>query len=430
MHSFFFRLLLLFLPTQLGYHFWPEWAYVLGRRVDYLSPTIFLTDVLIGCLFVSWFFETQKKFSINNFQFLIKRRNFQFLIVELAPILFFIGLNIFFATSRSVAIYKWLKILEFVALGWYIIKTRPNVSRITYYLSLGVLYSSLLAIFQFLFQHSLGGPLWLLGERTFTVDTPGIARLSWCLIPGSWCRELLRPYATFPHPNVLGGYLATILPLVIIQLSNNQILKLSNKIFYPLTILFGSIALLLTFSRSAWIVGGVVIVLTIARIRKYELGIMKKSSYVIFLFLIILYSLFMIHNSTEESIVVRMALNESAITMWRQHPLFGVGLGNFLVRLPESIPTRQIYFLQPVHNIYLLVLAETGVVGFVLFFLLLWTSIKGLVVRIKERNEKKSLILNTQYLPLFVFLLLGLVDHYPITLQQGQLLLTILLVLQ
>ena len=51
--------------------------------------------------------------------------------------------------------------------------------------------------FEFIKQASLNGLFWWLGERTFTSSTPGIAK---AVIDG---RLLMRPYATFPHPNVL-----------------------------------------------------------------------------------------------------------------------------------------------------------------------------------------------------------------------------------
>jgi len=36
-----FWLLVFLLPVQFGRHFWPEWSYVMGLRIDYLSPTIY-----------------------------------------------------------------------------------------------------------------------------------------------------------------------------------------------------------------------------------------------------------------------------------------------------------------------------------------------------------------------------------------------------
>ena len=130
-----------------------------------------------------------------------------------------------------------------------------------------------------------------------------------------------------------------------------------------------------------------------------------------FLILVIIPAIFILtkFNPLEESVVVRQQLNAAAFTLWQQSPLVGIGLGNFLVQLPEVLPSRQIYFLQPVHNIYLLVLAETGIIGCVAFLLLVKRSIKKFNVS------------------LIALLLLGLVDHYPLTLQQGQLLFTLVL---
>ncbi len=59
-------------------------------------------------------------------------------------------------------------------------------------------------------------------------------------------------------------------------------------------------------------------------------------------------------------------------------------------------------WLQPVHNIYLLILSETGIFGVLGFAYLLLKSKKNL--------------------PLFILLFLGLFDHYPLTLQTGLLL--------
>ncbi len=373
LHQVFFYLLLVFLPTQLGLHVWPEWSMVLGRRVDYLSPTLYATDVLIFLILAFWLLAGRKKFSVSW--------------IPVIAIAGFIGLNIFFAVSPMVAAYKWLKVLEFGLLGLYIVQTRPHMSRVVFFLSIGGLYSSLLAILQFLLQRALGGPLWLLGERAFSASTPGIAQVN-------FTRLLLRSYATFPHPNVLGGFLAILLPLMIREAKN-------RKVYYVTTIVLGMIALVVTFSRSAWIVGAAGIA--------YALGKKNKKLFIplaILTFLI----LFFVGTTVglqEEAVVIREELNRSAITMFYESPLIGKGLGNFLVHLPQTLVSREIYFLQPVHNMFLLALSETGIIGFSFFIWIIWRARKNWIIA--------------------AVIFLGLVDHYFLTLQQGQLLLTILL---
>lgn len=434
LHKVFFFLLLLFLPTQLGYHVWPEWAHVLGRRIDYLSPTVYVTDILLVLTIATWIIGSVKRVMNHELGIMVKKKtiiHYSLFLIQrywsLLPLSLFVVLNIVLAQSPFVAFYKWIKVFEFLLLGYYIVKTKPTLLTISIPLSIGVCYSSLIAIGQFFLQHSIDGPLWFLGERTFGVDTPGIAKIQICGLSAVDCRLLLRAYGTFPHPNVLGGFLATVMPLIIIQFSNYSILKLSKKIFYGVTLLLGIIALGFTFSRSAIVVGVMGIVFTIARIKNHELGIMEKSIVSVSLFAVILASLFIIPLSWgDESVVVRQQLNAVAVQQWWSSPTFGVGLGNFLVRLPETLPTRAIYFLQPVHNIYLLLLSEVGVVGIGLIVIAAWKLV-GAELGImnyelwKKRINAKPII----HYSLFIILLLGLVDHYPLTLQQGQLLMTL-----
>jgi len=110
----------------------------------------------------------------------------------------------------------------------------------------------------------------------------------------------------------------------------------------------------------------------------------------------------------DEAVVVRQQLNAAAISIFHQSPIIGNGLGNFLVQLPDYLVSRTIYFLQPAHNIYLLALAETGIIGFAIFLWVLWKAVSN----------------NKIIIPI---VLLGFVDHYFLTLQQGQLLFTIFL---
>ncbi len=473
LHRRLFYLLLFLLPTQLGFHFWPEWAHVLGRRVDYLSPTLYLTDALIISILVIFFVErflrsrnnarpaslgeagesgimgkTRKKFSLSSFII----HNSRFIIL-----LIFAATNIWFAASPPVALYTWVKVVEFALLAWYIIKTKPRLNIVIAMFFLSTLYASILAIIQFSLQHSVGGFFWLLGERTFAVETPGIARTDVCVPFLSSCRLLLRPYATFPHPNVLGGYIAVLIPLFLYGYSLNKI-SLSH-VKRPVVILLWWVAfflcltaLFLTFSRSAWVVGGIAIALTMARIMKYarpvsrgetrESGIMKSALRVTFVLFMILCLLFIIQamrtiRQTDESVVRRIELNKEAIVMWRHSPIIGVGLGNFVTVLPEISDKRQINFLQPVHNIYLLLLSEIGVVGIGLFAFIIFHFLNHarpaslgeageLGIMNKDKKMRVRMRFSMIHISLFMILLLGFVDHYPLTLQQGQLLLTIL----
>jgi len=95
-----------------------------------------------------------------------------------------------------------------------------------------------------------------------------------------------------------------------------------------------------------------------------------------------------------------------------------VGLNNFIVRLPEiKLVTGVSWWLQPVHNIFLLALTETGIPG-LLFFTFLLTKAGA-------ASAKKGKILFG--LAIIFIVVTGLVDHYWLTLQQNQLLASLIL---
>lgn len=439
-HRILYYLLLFFLPTQLGLHLWPAWSYVLGRRIDYLSPTIYLTDVLIFFILLFWFVESHKrdrnyvlglpagKAGIMG----VKRRLFPVFFSKIRNtktiILFFLFAfgNIWVAHNQPVAIYWWIKVVEFFLFFYYIKITKPSFIKSSLVLLLALTYSSSIAIVQFVYQHSLGGIFWLLGERAFTIETPGIARFDWCGLFVSSCRLTLRPYATFPHPNVLAGYIVATFPVFVFLLlkKNKEVppeLKKFTYFFIPIIFFLNLLTLALTFSRSALIVG--LIILSVYFIvnktsnRKIKLVLMLTILSIVLAIIAIGKQL----SLSSESVLVRQDLNTNAVALWKSSPLFGVGLKNSIVSLPGVMHTKQVYFLQPIHNIYLLVLAENGIVG-VLFFL--WIIVKIFDRLRYQYNQKGRIVTLVKILSFASILLLGFVDHYFLTLQQGQLLLT------
>lgn len=418
LHLLIFHFIILLIPVQLGYHFWPDWSHVLGRRLDYLSPTIYMTDILLFALLLVWFIELIPK--ILNREFITQniKKNGIYILVCCSIIV----VNISTSLSPSLALYVWLKFLEYGLFSVYIVKTKKVFSTFKFSLCIAVLYSSFLAILQFYFQHSIGGLLWFLGERSFSANTPGIAQIPIFLDFGILKLDfglVLRAYGTFSHPNVLGGFLAVTLPLlygITASVENPGLLQDSTLqkmtwIVFRLTLIAGVLALILTFSRSAWIVG--IVGMIIAFIQKTDVSRSLKSGvrkYTLAALVIgILFSIIVIHNSNEETVVIREQLNAAAIRIWTSHIWTGVGLGNFLVALPSVLPAKFIYFLQPVHNIYLLLLSELGIFGFGCMIICIW-------------NVRKNIHLSWPIIALF---LLGAVDHYPLTLQQGQLLLAV-----
>ena len=331
--SVLFYLLLLFLPTQLGKHFWPEFSIVAGLRVDYLSPTLYVTDILITLLLISWLFSQGKKR------------------VKQVPVTFFIGvflffvLNILFSQNEVNGWYHLLKIVEFSFLSFYIatmVQTTAMVKKIFFFLAIGVIFQSLLAVGQFFNQASLNGPFYWLGERFFTGTTVGIANAS---INGEL---LLRPYGTFPHPNVLAGFLVISLTAL---LYTYPLKKTSvEKGVWICALLVGSVGLLLTLSRIPLVIWASVLVIVLLRKRKNVLFFIALA----FLCLFFTPAGQRLQQTTvlEESFTQRQQLMEQSVQMFLSSPLLGVGIGNFLPTLVTLPSNTSDYLLQPVHSIF------------------------------------------------------------------------------
>jgi O-antigen ligase len=243
-----------------------------------------------------------------------------------------------------------------------------------------------------------------------------------CDIGGHVCRLMLRPYGTFPHPNVLGGFLAVTLPYLLFFILNGikRRRRLIAYVFIP-SFVFGICALIVTFGRSAWVAGVVGILLVVYnKFHTTNNGLYSKYRKAILLGALVLTVLgvYVVLKDLQgtESVVIRNELNSAAIKMIWENPLFGVGWGNFLTALPSYLTTRTIYFLQPVHNIYLLVISQLGIIG---------TLNLGICIMYyaKHLNIRYSINIVT----LSVVLFLGLFDHYFLTLQQGQLMMSLVI---
>jgi len=428
-----FYLLLVFLPLQLGRHFFFDFAFISGLRSDYLVPTLYLTDILIILLIILWFVEEISYKVVNlksqvqaaRYQTNSKVKNLNFNIVkrlEFWILIFFIVylfINVFFiATNQWAALYKLVKILEFFLLGMVVAKIKPKVVAVVFFLSIGMIYSGFLAFSQFILQRSVGGFFYFLGERTFYAGTPGIATVYFNN------GLMLRPYATFPHPNVLGGALAVLLPMVFYFVAlNKKPVAFLLQMFFSAVFILGLITLFLTFSRASWAVFllGFALVFFVGK-KKILLWLEKNKDKTLLFF----YSLFFLSvlffwlvPSYSNSILQRRELLKAAFEMILQNPLFGVGLNNFVVAAKDYLPKiADPYIFQPVHNVYLLVFSELGIIGFVVIITLVYFTF------LQSLKSHPLIIVAVLQLAF-----LGFFDHYLFTLQQAQLLFVVFVAL-
>lgn len=318
--------------------------------------------------------------------------------------------------------YYLVKLIEFFCFAWIIGQDKKPFLKLFWSFSIGVIIEGVLGIFQFIHLGSLNGMWYFLGERSFTSTTAGIANAT---ING---QLFLRPYATFPHPNVFAGYL--VISLLFFLATALYIQKKHYRIFAICLIAFGTGVLFLTLSRSAivvWMVLGLWGILIGIKDKKLKriVGSAGIFGFIIFLLIPVLSGRFLDSASYIESIDLRLLLQEASLKMIQAHMLLGVGFNNFLVSLPYYIQGHVLFgFLQPVHNIYLLVFAETGIFGLLGFLGILWLALKN---SLSKWRVSPSFLTFFSSLSMLAIIVLGLTDHYFLTIQQGQLLLALVL---
>lgn len=260
--------------------------------------------------------------------------------------------------------------------------------------------------------------------------------------------RMLRAYGSLPHPNILGGFLLFSLwggiwwwlHLYSESKEANWELKRIKKYFWQLILVLVSIILVLfalffTFSRAAvlaYFVGlAVVIFLSVWRKKFLALQIFSKAFVLGVAILVAVNFLFpgawltrlRSQGDLEARSIAERQLSFRQID-WHnyQQLVLGQGLGTntYIAYQKNNLAEQKLppYVVQPIHNFYLLVLAESGAITclFLLYFLFsAWR---------KKHLQKPNLI----SLGLLIsVLLVSLLDHYLWTTWTGLLLLGITL---
>jgi O-antigen ligase len=97
------------------------------------------------------------------------------------------------------------------------------------------------------------------------------------------------------------------------------------------------------------------------------------------------------------SIEQRVTSYHQAQSIIKSHFLTGVGLNNYTVVLQKNEPNQSAWYYQPVHDVGLLTWAELGIIGLLLFIMIIISAFR-------HRSQ--------YWLALLVILLLGCFDHY------------------
>lgn len=404
----------LFLPIR--YVFPDNFSNITGIYSDFTSFSLYSADLVIFALL------------LINFRYIGAKIKFHHVILLL--ITWFLGNLVLLGHSlNNLNLYFLVRFLEGLVL-YLIFTSDPSLPkrRLIYWFSYFTAIESILALVQFVSQHSIG--LYRLGESHLNQSLIGAAKIV------SHGTKYIRGYGTFPHPNILAAFLLVGILFSLYLLFTSP--KNQQWLFYILLIL-NCAGLAVTFSRAGVAAGVLVLVVYFAWLlftrfehQKIAWAIVAMVATTIVTTLVFHQFLFTRATLTDKAVKDRWFYNQVGFNMVKAHPWQGIGLGTSMLHMQQFTPASLMpWEIQPIHNYYLLVAAEAGLVGLVIILLLfLWHLFTLARTIIKNRSHGAGddhLYQLTLAMIFFGFLLLMLFDHYFYTTHQPQLLLWLIL---
>ena len=385
------------IPTQLGRHFWLVESRVLGMKIDYLSIILYLSDIL----WVVWIIKNHP-LTPSLTKEGDKTKNFWNRWLMVVLVLAIVVGNVVVAQAKLVAVYRWLRVGQWLFTFYLVSKNKKDIEeKLLKVIPWWIIIESFLALAQVVKGGSLQGIWWWFGERRFLLGNLGIAEMR--VGNEAW----VRAYGTFSHPNSLAGFLL----LAWIWWRKSPALRApplrKGGILKWVVNWSALLGIVLAGSRTVWVLS-ILILIQETRNEKQELkGVVEKVLIGIGLVAMVLgivgneYELkSFLGGWDKDSWSKRVSLVVSAKNMFIDSPFLGIGNGNFVSLLPKY-QEKNIFWLQPVHNIFLLILSEIGIFGVVLLC--------KMFGRIRKKNWQI----------LGIIIVTGMLDHYWVTLPQN-----------
>lgn len=365
MTEYLFLGLILILPFQ--------FALNLGDNAD-----LVITRILIPVIFLLWLGRSlaKKKIWILN-----KAETWL-----LAAFSFFLVLSVLLGTDSARGLRKLFYFLSILPLFWVatVIFQKEKFRRKTLKMVVisGTL-AALLGIFQFILQFIIGLDTELKYTRIFSPYFLGQAFGKLVENNPSWLvnvsgKTWMRAFGFFADPHNFAFFLGLcfFVALGYLFFERGGSFRLFSGIGAALMLL----AVFLSFSRGGYlgIIAGLIFFLAVII---YKAGWLSKSLITLGFFILavslfnpgaVSQRFFSIFNPKEGSNSERMKNWKEAAEIIKDHPLIGVGLGNYAATIEPTIGERSSIYA---HNIFLDIAAETGIPNGMIFLILIFVSI-------------------------------------------------------
>jgi putative inorganic carbon (HCO3(-)) transporter len=382
-----------------------------GLAALFVALLIYQPTVIVGCIFVSFVTMALLNFDIFVVSLLFLLPWFRNAYLVLWFILFF---GVWIRVRRqNASIRRWLigskrkKAMVFFGIVALVSPFLSGLSRdISTYRSLVLLLSYLLIFFAFdgWLQNSVQLSRIL---KILLMSTVGVALFGfWQAIAGGYTDLYfyLNPYqqdniepwsgritSLLLQFNSLAGYLDLVIPVAMAcaVLAKDRTLKLLGIACVGTAI----IAEVLTQSRGGIIALVGIVILAAWFLTKSVAARLKLFCLCLIACVLIVPVLFnhfdRLHDIDDETQTSRLALWQAAAQMFIEHPVLGVGYGNYKV-VYSSLVSYQGNL--DAHNLYLQLLAETGVIGFVSFCAFVGAFLFSALRSMREGDDLKRIV--------------------------------------
>ena len=381
---------------------------------EYATISLYASDILIGLLILLVIFSIYR----NRISFLSSEK-YLWMWVLLAWWDLFVFISIFKAPDKALALFTYIQFLLGIGLFWLLLRIKWDKFKLGIAFLTGTFMQAVLGLWQFNSQEDFSSK-WL-GKAIHSAEQLGSAVVQFGPLGAG--ERWLRAYGGLDHPNMLGGYLTIGLFVILACWLANRQLKQNKLWSYTLFIasFILSGGLVVSFSRAAWLgfVGGLTVMLVLS-IWQRKLWLEK---YILILVFVFASSMFIYYTLMPQVFVARLSatgrIENKSITerqagffeskeLISQNFWLGTGLSNYgLILASQDISHKPGYYFQPVHNAFILVLAEIGIFGF-LGMLLFW-----LYILVKIWQEKAGDELRIIKIGIFAGVsLMMLIDHW------------------
>ena len=290
-----------------------------------------------------------------------------------------------------------------------LLKSAPTFRQVIWTLLVAGIFLGSLSVFQYL-------------TGTFDNSYGGFARAELRGIAGD--DRGYRLTGPIGDPNFFAQIMIVLIPIALERMTHER--KLILKILAGLAGALSVLTVIFTFSRGGFLAAAValLIFLLIYPPRPQYLIIMIALGIAVFSFvpatyfdrILTLQGLLpdqsgRIDIRTDNSIQGRASQNLTAWSIFKQHPIVGIGLDNFEVRYPEfskEIGLAPSASNKSLHNLYFEVATESGILGLSVFLLLIGLSIRYLL---NARSEFLAIPGFQEYSHLATGLLIGFAGY-------------------